>query len=565
MLCMLPLGSIHAQTQCTYWGDFNTQAKTQMITLNQPSENKLSIAGQLLYRPLKQDETSYWLGLQLVSPQVEVDQQTINAALYGVPFAVKVNAKTKLVSDYHFAGKLKPADQQKLIAIYHSLHSEHLHQADLSEPMVRKESDDLGQYTVSYALNHDKSITRSKVNYLTTKQSGNMFDFALPDVIDDEFILKLDHCGLRALQGENHTSVQTKKGDIKVAVEQKVQFKVNPAPIPGSTLLLTLDDNPLKWPMLSEHVLYPRPPANPLKDANAFIAALKGLDISNLTNEQLGQLLYDNQIYLASLKQLIKSQELADKMLSKLFLMVGKNDSSYAHQLLVDVYLDPDIAGKQRFRSLMGLKYAEQPLAPELVDQILDSAQQQSEGEQKRLSNSALMVLGVIAKNQSGSEFSSYVGERLAQQLKQTSDARRQVSILAALGNSGDSAQQDKIADYLNSSDTRLRTQAAESLGKMPNQESLNYITDQLGIEQDKNTQAALLRAMGNNELDSKQIDGLFSFSQSQPQQVRLAAIEALAQQAKTEPKLKARLKMLVKSEKDQQVQRALMKAVYGG
>ena len=359
--------------------------------------------------------------------------------------------------------------------------------------------------------------------------------------------------------------MQTKKGDIKVAVEQKVQFKVNPAPIPGSTLLLTLDDNPLKWPMLSEHVLYPRPPANPLKDANAFIAALKGLDISNLTNEQLGQLLYDNQIYLASLKQLIKSQELADKMLSKLFLMVGKNDSSYAHQLLVDVYLDPDIAGKQRFRSLMGLKYAEQPLAPELVDQILDSAQQQSEGEQKRLSNSALMVLGVIAKNQSGSEFSSYVGERLAQQLKQTSDARRQVSILAALGNSGDSAQQDKIADYLNSSDTRLRTQAAESLGKMPNQESLNYITDQLGIEQDKNTQAALLRAMGNNELDSKQIDGLFSFSQSQPQQVRLAAIEALAQQAKTEPKLKARLKMLVKSEKDQQVQRALMKAVYGG
>ena len=124
---------------------------------------------------------------------------------------------------------------------------------------------------------------------------------------------------------------------------------------------------------------------------------------------------------------------------------------------------------------------------------------------------------------------------------------------------------EDKIADYLNSSDTRLRTQAAESLGKMPNQESLNYITDQLGIEQDKNTQAALLRAMGNNELDSKQIDGLFSFSQSQPQQVRLAAIEALAQQAKTEPKLKARLKMLVKSEKDQQVQRALMKAVYGG
>ncbi|RXF03627.1 HEAT repeat domain-containing protein [Pseudoalteromonas phenolica] len=327
-----------------------------------------------------------------------------------------------------------------------------------------------------------------------------------------------------------------KKGDISIEVKQRIQFNLNPAPVPSTALLLSLNENPKKWPQLSESILYPRPPAKPLKDAKAFIAALKSQDISQLSSEALAQLLYDNEQYLSALKEVIKSNVLSDKALGRLLLMIGKNDSPNAHQLLVDVYLDSEIQGKQRFRSLMGLKYAEQPLDPKLVDLVLESANQTSSGEQQRLSNSAMMVLGIIAKNQSGSEFSAYMGQRLVEQLKQTSQTSRQVSILAALGNSGNAEQQDQIAPFLNANEPKLRQQAADSLGKMPNETSLKYITEQLSVESDKDTKAALLKAMGNNELDNKQIDDLFSYSQSQPKEIRLASIQALAAQAKKRP-----------------------------
>lgn len=563
LLCMLPFGSIQAMTQCTFWGDFKTQANTNMLTLNQPSKNQLTLSGKLLYRPLDKTDKYYWLGLQLVNPNVVLDKQQINASIYGVPFAVKVNRQTKQIIEHHFAGKLKPADQQKLIAIYQSLHIEHLDKHPLTQPVTLTESDNLGQYKVQYSQAESSTISRNKLRYINTKQSANLFDFATPRVLNDEFTIDLSDCGLKQLTGQNHTKVENKKGDISIEVKQHIDFKLNPTPVSNQILLLNLDTNPKKWPKLSEKILYPRPPAKPLKDAETFIAALKSQDISQLSSDALAQLLYDNEQYLSALKEVIKSNSLSDKTMGRLLLMVGKNDSPNAHQLLVDIYLDDEIQGKQRFRSLMGLKYAEQPLDPKLVDLVLESARLTSSGEQQRLSNSAIMVLGVIAKNQSGSEFATYMGERLVEQLKQTSQASRQIGILAALGNSGNAEQQDQIAPFLNANEPKLRQQAADSLGKMPNETSLKYITEQLGVERDKDTKAALLKAMGQNELDNKQIDGLFSYSQSQPKEIRLASIQALANQAKKNPDLKSRLKKLIKGEKDQQVLRTLMQAVY--
>lgn len=562
-LCVLPFGSVQASTQCTFWGEFKTQANTHMITLNKPSENQLVLSGNLLYRPLLKDKKHYWLGLQMVNPKVLLDKKPISAELYGVPFAVKINRQTKAIVEHHFAGKLKPTDEQKLLAIYQSLHIEHIHKRDITAPLTLTETDNLGQYKVQYQSNPDNSLTRQKLKYLNAKQDANLLDFATPKLHVDEFKLQLDHCGLKQLTGQNHTEVKTKSGDIKISVEQNIQFSLNPAPIPSAALLLSLDVNPLKWPQLSAKVLYPRPPAQPLKDAQTFISTLRAQDLAKLSSEALAQLLYDNEQYLGALKELIKSNSLSDKAMGRLLLMIGKNDSPNAHQLLVDVYLDNEIQGKQRFRSLMGLKYAEQPLDPKLVDLVLESASQTSTGEQRRLNNSAMMVLGVIAKNQAGSEFATYMGERLVEQLKQTSQTSRQVSILAALGNSGNAEQQDQIAPFLTASEPKLRQQAADSLGKMPNEKSLKYITEQLGVESDKDTKASLLRAMGNNELDNQQINGLFSYSQSQPREIRLASIQALAAQAKTDPDLKPRLKTLIKGEKDQQVLRALMQAVY--
>ena len=99
----------------------------------------------------------------------------------------------------------------------------------------------------------------------------------------------------------------------------------------------------------------------------------------------------------------------------------------------------------------------------------------------------------------------------------------------------------------------------------MPSKTSLNYLSNQLNQETDSKTQGAILKAMGNNELDAEQVDSIYAFADpSNSRDIRSAAISALSQQAKSKPEVKSRLKALVKTETNQKNLRQLMKALYG-
>ena len=185
--------------------------------------------------------------------------------------------------------------------------------------------------------------------------------------------------------------------------------------------------------------------------------------------------------------------------------------------------------------------------------------------ENSKLAHSALMVMGAIAKNQQGSEFSTQLTQKLADSLSSSATEQKASALITALGNSGDYDHQQLIGDYLAGDSPRLRLNAAEALAKMPSKTSLNYLSNQLNQETDSKTQGAILKAMGNNELDAKQVDSIYAFADaSNPKDIRSAAISALSQQAKSKPEVKSRLKVLVKTETNQKNLRQLMKALYG-
>ncbi|AOT09471.1 HEAT repeat domain-containing protein [Pseudoalteromonas luteoviolacea] len=567
LLCTLtlPFGSVNASQECARWGKFSTHANTKMTTLNAPSQNKLSVYGDLVYRPLLKTDKHYWLGLQLSSAELQLDNTPIQALYYGVPFAVKI-ASSGDILDYHFAAKLKPEDEKKLMAIYQLFHVEHLKKLDLNAPKILEESDNLGRYRVQYQALANRAIQKQKLNYTLTTQGTQLFSFKKPEIKQDLFTLNITDCWVSELQGYNNTSVESAKGDINIDVYQTIRYTQKQQPIAANIALMSLPLSPLKWPQLPQSSVYPKPKPVPLASAKSFTNLLLSKDLRALSTEALLQLIYDNQIHLNALHSLIKQGIFEDKQLSRLLLMIGKSDFTYAHQLLTDLYLDTDLDANQRFRSLMALKYSEQPLSTELIDSIyshIDSTELTSNDE--KLARTALMVLGVIASNQTGSEFAQSLTASLADRLVTTRDVKKQATLLTALGNSADATHQESISKFLRNDDAKLRAKAAQALGNMPNEISLGYLEKSLKNEANTDTQQALLSAMGNNQLSERQVDTVIEFAQKrQSNTVRVAAINAAAKQMTHNQEIKEKLQPLLKQERDQQVLRALMSAIHG-
>ena len=491
-----------------------------------------------------------------------------------MPFAVKVSNNSGEVLDYRFNAKLKAADQQKLIALYRAFHRAKPPENLQGDKYWIKERDDIGQYKSLYTVLADNKLKRNKLSYLEstdTRQSTNaakkLMQLEVANIISDEFIFENDKCWLTKTLGNSHIQVSSSDGNMNIEVLQTLSLNRSNQSIPDDARLLQLPEDPNQWENLSTDWVYPKAPPQPLKNTEAFITALKSMDWLEGDRKTLLQFLYDNDQYLMSLKELISTKSIADPLESKLFMYLGKHDSVNSKQLLTEVFVEPGLfSPNQRFRSLMALKYSEKPLTDLQVEAIFEYSMSYGlDEENSKLAHSALMVMGAIAKNQQGSEFSTQLTQKLADSLSSSATEQKASALITALGNSGDYDHQQLIGDYLAGDSPRLRLNAAEALAKMPSKTSLNYLSNQLNQETDSKAQGAILKAMGNNELDAEQVDSIYAFADaSNPRDIRSAAISALSQQAKSKPEVKSRLKALVKTETNQKNLRQLMKALYG-
>ncbi len=175
------------------------------------------------------------------------------------------------------------------------------------------------------------------------------------------------------------------------------------------------------------------------------------------------------------------------------------------------------------------------------------------------------MVMGAIAKNQQGSEFSAQVTQRIAESLKASQSQQTSAALIAALGNSGDSKHEALVKDYLQGDSSRLRAQAASALGKIPGDSSLTALSSQLNQESDSKVQSAIIKALGNNDLTADHINTVYQYaSSSTNRDVRSGAIDALSLQAKDNASVRPQLVQLLKSEKNKRNLGQLMKALYG-
>ncbi|MCW8830160.1 MAG: HEAT repeat domain-containing protein [Gammaproteobacteria bacterium] len=568
VLYLLPFNNAQAETQCTVWGEFTSSAETKMTTMGETSTSKFALDAELIHRSLLVSDEFYWLGMQLHKAEIEVDGNRAGSLIYSVPVAAKVDNKTGEILDYHFAADLNRNDKQKLIAVFRSLHLRKRPVTVTSDLYILREKDDLGLYNVEYQELQDNRTRRVKLGYLKPEvenMASKMFKLDKVTIHDDEFIYTRDKCWHQQVDGQSDVEVGSSDGSVVIRSKSDLLMTLVDKPLPENALLLTLADDPHDWKLIPRDQIYPRAARVPLKSKKAFMEVFSDLDLAAMENEAILQLLYDNEIYLSGIKELLKTEHFSDKAQMRLFLLLGKNDSPQSQAILVDIFADDSHSVEQRFRSLMALKNCENPIQDEVVDKLFSYAKDSSlQGEDARLSHSALLVAGGIARNQKGSEFADQLNQRLASELYSAQSDAEVGLLLTALGNSTDENHQDTIGNYLSHQSPDVRAKAASALAKMPNQQTLSHLKSQLSDEDDSTAQSAILKSMGANTLNQQEIETVYSYATgSNDKQVRSAAIGALSNQAGDNAIVTEKLQNLKKTETSHNNLRMIMKALY--
>lgn len=566
-LLTLSASNVQAEAQCMVWGKFSNVSDAQTTTMGKTNKNHLTINADLIYRTLQISENYQWVGIQLHQAEVIADGLSFVSPLYSVPMAAKIENKTGTVLGYHFAASLKNNDKKKLIAVFDTLHLKQWPSAITDKYYITREKDDIGEYRIEYRQLEKDKIERNKLEYIKPdikNTASKMFKLDKISINHDEFIFDKGDCWHKKVKGKSDIRVASSDNSIVVRSQSNITMKHQDKPLPKNALLLSLSENPKDWGMIPESVIYPRAARKPLKNKKAFIHAFSGMDLLSMDKEQALEFLYDNEIYLSELKSILQAEALSDKEQMRLFMLLGKNDSPQSHELLVDIFSDENLDAKHRFRSLMALKNSENPIDKDVVDKLFSYANDRSlQGENLRLSHTATLIMGGVARNQRDSEFGRYISERLANQIQSAQSDTEVGLLLTALGNSSNESNQDTIASYLDNDNSVVRAKAAAALGKIPNEQTLSYLASQLPTENDSNAQSAILKSMGANELNQQQVNTVYDYAaNSSDEKVRAAAISALSKQPKSDSVI-ANLQSLKKSEKNYNNLRNIMKTLY--
>ncbi len=552
-----------AAESCLTAQRFDSLSTTQFSLPQGSSLSRLQIQGLLLYRELLAGDDHYWIGLELVEPTLSLDGQDGSSPVYSVPFAARISRGTGRVTDWHYNANLKPDDRDKLNGIYQTLHLNPAPADANPADYTLLEADTVGQYRARYVRLPDGMRLRSKEAYTRLRAtSGSTFDLSEVIVHADEFSFQGDRCWHTEVSGRS--DIELRGGsDLSIRVRQRLLLERSQQPIPASARLPELPLNPLEWPPIPDELIYPPEPREPLATVEDFLRELSALE--SASREELKAFLYDNDQYLLAIGEQIRAGLIADDFERSLLLAVGQADTAAAHQLLTDLAVDMELDDEARFRSLMALKYAENPIADADLEALFGYAENvELAGDDAEIANTAMLVLGIIAEQQGDSDFGLALSEQLMTQLYATTSDDRAAALLTAVGNSGNLELVDGVSDFLERDDNTLRARAAEALGRLPSPAAEETLRDHLSSEPDTGVQVATLKAMGRQAMSSQSVDTVMEFAaRDRDQQVRRAAIESLANQADSNPDIKPKLKQLMRGERDRRNLQTLMHAIY--
>ena len=548
---------------CVAAGTLST--KTQVIASQQGSLSRSALAldAVLFSRELLVEPNSYWLGFQLLGTSITNTGEATEPLFYSVPFAIQIDRMSGAWLSEIINAKLTAADKDQLLAVYQTLHSLPSRLLSPGEVRTVAETDSIGIVLTRYESPTAGQVIRNRQRYQSygNAQDGGLIESA--EIAEDVAKITELGCAMKVFEGKTKVSINVTGGMAFLTDQETFLQPIKDAEIPSDLRLATLGLDPRSWAPVDIETVYPPAKRQPLASSEQFLNQLIGLDSKDIDTESLRALLFNNDEFLAAIKQELAASTFSEGFEEELLLRIGQANSQRARQLLTELIGDNLYETKTRFGSIMALRYTEDKLEPEARDALLEFSALSNLGDNdQQLADSTLMVLGSIAQDTEDRGLESMLVDRL----NSAGDERAAMVAMTALGNAGSQAGTQALGDFLSSSSAALSARAADSLGQIKSASAKRLLTDSMLKESRPAVLGSIIASLGDSSLTAAEVAQLKTkTAPGEALVIRRAAVEAISKQAASLPEAKAVLKDLMVETTDRQSLEHIMRALYGG
>ena len=562
-MCLAAVGGAQgSDVACVAAGTLSTQTQVLVSQDGSISRSEVAFDATLFSRELISEPNSYWLGFQLIDTSIATEAGTTVPLFYSVPFAIQIDRMSGAWLSEIINAKLKAEDEDRLLAVYRTLHS--LPSALLlpGETRIVAETDSVGSALTRYESPTQSQIIRSRERY---QSYGNgQGEGLIESAIIEEDLAKISEleCAMKVFDGRSKVKVDI-TGGMSFLTDQKTLLQpIKGATIPSDLRLATLNEDPRIWALMDIAAVYPPAKRQPLASSEQFLEMLVALDSGDIDTEKLRALLFDNDEFLLAIKEALGASTFSQDFEEELLLRIGQADSQRARQLLTALISDNLFTPKTRFGSIMALRYTNKKLEPEARDALLAFTLSNLSPSDQQLADSTLLILGSIAGDTQDGELESMLVDRL----NSVGDKRRTMVTMTALANAGSKAGALALGDFLDSNSSALSARAAVSLGQIKSETAKQLLTDSLHRESRPEVLSSVIASLGESSLTATELVLLKTrTSPTEPLVVRRAAVQAISKQASHLPEAKAALKDLMIETTDRQSLEHIMTGLFGG
>ena len=563
LMCLVTVGGAQGSNElCVAAGTLSTQTQVLVSQDGSISRSEVAFDAALFSRELISEPNSYWLGFQLIDTSIATEAGTTEPLFYSVPFAIQIDRMSGAWLSEIINAKLKAEDEDRLLAVYRTLHS--LPSALLlpGETRIVAETDSVGSALTRYESPTQSQVIRSRERY---QSYGNgQGEGLIESAIIEEDLAKISEleCAMKVFDGRSKVKVDI-TGGMSFLTDQKTLLQpIKGATIPSDLRLATLNEDPRIWALMDIAAVYPPAKRQPLASSEQFLEMLVALDSGDIDTEKLRALLFDNDEFLLAIKEALGASTFSQDFEEELLLRIGQADSQRARQLLTALISDNLFTPKTRFGSIMALRYTNKKLEPEARDALLAFTLSNLSPSDQQLADSTLLILGSIAGDTQDGELESMLVDRL----NSVGDKRRTMVTMTALANAGSKAGALALGDFLDSNSSALSARAAVSLGQIKSETAKQLLTDSLHRESRPEVLSSVIASLGESNLTATELVLLKTrTSPTEPLVVRRAAVQAISKQASHLPEAKAALKDLMIETTDRQSLEHIMTGLFGG
>jgi len=562
-MCLAAVGGAQgSDVACVAAGTLSTQTQVLVSQDGSISRSEVAFDATLFSRELISEPDSYWLGFQLIDTSIATEAGTTEPLFYSVPFAIQIDRMSGAWLSEIINAKLKAEDEDRLLAVYRTLHSLPSALVSPGETRIVAETDSVGSALTRYESPTQSQIIRSRERY---QSYGNgQGEGLIESAIIEEDLAKISEleCAMKVFDGRSKVKVDI-TGGMSFLTDQKTLLQpIKGATIPSDLRLATLNEDPRIWALMDIAAVYPPAKRQPLASSEQFLEMLVALDSGDVDTEKLRALLFDNDEFLLAIKEALGASTFSQDFEEELLLRIGQADSQRARQLLTALISDNLFTPKTRFGSIMALRYTNKKLEPEARDALLAFTLSNLSPSDQQLADSTLLILGSIAGDTQDGELESMLVDRL----NSVGDKRRTMVTMTALANAGSKAGALALGDFLDSNSSALSARAAVSLGQIKSETAKQLLTDSLHRESRPEVLSSVIASLGESNLTATELVLLKTrTSPTEPLVVRRAAVQAISKQASHLPEAKAALKDLMIETTDRQSLEHIMTGLFGG